>query len=571
MGGAGPPLSMTKVEPVYLFPILFLIVTLGVALSAVVSKDNREVWGQIRPRQYGLLFLLAPLGIIVSLLHFAAVEDHAWRPHEESLWFALTGDADADGIPDSSDQDIDGDGTPNTEDPINDVYHPLEIQPLLRVIYRGVGAIVGADPVEQRPTWDNFKYAFMGTAILLGMWATMLFGITGQLLTGRFAIGLGAGLLLVVNPTLAYWRVHAFHVAIAHVAFSATLLAAVLVARRQSTRNYAAWLILGSMTLYLRPEQVGAVLGTAAIPLLCSSVGFWALLSDWKRWTPGLVVGVGLLAPHTFQMYQLAVGRQDYRTGARFAALHLQIRELWEPMILPGFTLLIILGILAGILPKMRRPDWIGKPARALSIIAVMGLLPSLFFTSFGARHLLNTGSACSLLALLGLALVHASFKTQGARLSAVIVVGFGVGCLGPVVWNGLDKLEDWGGRYSVSQSEPPALPNTARPEAKEPAFNPQACGTYAAEWKLCNQETWPWCHPPKDLRDPVLIRQRWDMYDGCVVWGIDELDGRVAGARHEWWMVVRELYSWKPLGIIQVSDEGLVRQVDVYRMTERP
>ena len=55
------------------------------------------------------------------------------------------------------------------------------------------------------------------------------------------------------------------------------------------------------------------------------------------------------------------------------------------------------------------------------------------------------------------------------------------------------------------------------------------------------------------------------------MVWGIEEEDGQVAGTRHEWWMMVRSLYSWEPIGMLQVEDQGLVRQVDVYQMTERP
>jgi hypothetical protein len=541
-----------------------------VALYALVSRANREVWKQVRAWQYGVYFLLAPAAVMVSLFHFSAVDNHAWRPHEESLWHAMRGDADSDGIPDSIDEDIDGDGRLNSEDDLNDSYHPLETQPLIRWIYRGVGAAVGANPATGKSSWDELKHAFMGTALLLGMWAATLLAITGQLLTGRFAIGLGAGLLLVVHPTLAFWRINAFHVAVAHVVFSATLLAAVLVARRPSRANYGAWFITGALCLYLRPEQAGAVVATAAIPLLCGSGAAKTLLRDWKAWSPGLALSACLLAPPTLTAIRLAAEREDYRTGFRFAAIHLGVPEVWEPMILPGFALSVVLGVLAACLSPSRCPDSLRKPARALLIVAASGVFPTLFFTSFGSRHLLNSSSAAALLALIGLALIPATLFSSQRRLGLGVAAALALGCLGPVAMTSWAKLEGWGPRYYVTDPQPPSLPDTPRPSLQPPEFDRQACGTYAAAWQLCNEDNWTWCHPPKDLRDPVLVRQRWDNYGGCIIWGVDERDADVAGTRHEWWMVVRHLYRWEPLGSIELDDNGLHR-IDVYRMTERP
>jgi len=549
----------------------FLALSLGVSAFAIGSRANRKVWAQIKPWQYLVYGLLGPAGVALSLFHFSAIENHAWRPHEESLWFALRGDADSDGIADQSDPDIDGDGTPNEQDQLNDSYHPLETQPLIRWIYSTVGSLGGASPATGKTSWDELKYLFMGTALFLGMWAATLLAITGQLLTGRFAVGLGAGLLLVFHPTLAYWRVNAFHVAVSHVAFSATLLAAVLVALKPRRANYAAWFVLGALCLYLRSEQAGAVAATAAIPLLCSKGRSRDLLLDWRSWLPGLTLAAALLAPPTLTVFRLAAERQDYRTGLRFAEIHLGSQELWEPMLWPGFALPLVLGLVAGFLPASRVPQSLRLPSRALCIVGIAGIFPTLLFTSFGSRHLLNTSSAAALLALIGLTLLPATALTAQRMFGRTVGIALAIGCLVPVAHSSWQKLDEWSGRYFITEPRPPYLPDTPPPEEQEPDFETTACATYAAAWQLCNQDTWPWCHPPKDLRDPVLVRKRWDEHGGCVVWGIDESDNEVAGTRHEWWMVVRELYRWEPLGVIVLEDNGLHPRVDVYRMTERP
>jgi hypothetical protein len=554
-----------------IFAPLFLLLPLGLCLYAVGSRKNRSVWSQIRPWQYGVFTLLAPAGVAVSLFHFTAIDNHAWRPHEESLWFALRGDADSDGIPDAEDPDIDGDGSPNDQDELNDSYHPLQTQPLIRWIYSRVGVLVGADPRAGKNSWDELKHAFMGTALLLGMWAATLLAITGQLLTGRFWIGLGAGLLLVFHPTLSYWRINAFHVAVSHVAFSATLLAAVLVSQKPRRANYAAWFTLGALCLYLRSEQAGAVAATAAVPLLCSGTRATALLRAWRTWAPGLAASAALLIWPSWTVLRLAAEREDYRTGLRFGAIHLGVPEVWEPMWWPGFAFAIVLGLSAAVLPAGRSPDSLRLPARALVIVTVAGVLPTLFFTSFGSRHLLNSSSAAALLALIGLALIPTALFGAHRKLGLGVAAALALGCLGPTLLSSWAKLAEWGPRYHVSHPRPPTLPDTARPPERAPQFDTQRCASYAAAWQLCNQETWTWCHPPKDLRDPVLVRARWDQFDGCVVWGVDERDAEVAGTRHEWWMVVRDLYRWEPLGVIVLDDNGLHPRIDVYRMKERP
>ena len=553
------------------FPLLFFAFTIALSLCALFSHDNRSVWQRISRKHAVTYLALAPLAVIVSLSYFDAIDAHAWRPHEESLLFALAGDGDSDGIRDSLDDDVDGDGVPNVEDSINDIYHPLEVQPLLKSIYSSLGRLLGTGPPDGPQDWDALKYAFMATALLLGIWSATLLATTGHLLSGRFAVGLGVGILLLCNPTLAYWRTNAFHVAISHVAFSSTLLAASLLAFKQSRLNYGTWFVLGAMTLYLRPEQSGAVLGTVAIPLLCGSLSVKALVMDWRRWSPGFAVSLLCLAPHTISMYKLAIQRGDYQTGMRFGPLHLSVPELWEPMTYPGFALLVVLGIVTAFLPKSRVPNSLRRPAAAFTVIAALSAFPSLFFMSFGCRHLLNMATACTILAVLGITLVAHVFSDQKAVIRGLIVMGIGLGCLGPVLLSSHGKLQEWGARYGVTNTASPTLPNTPAPSATPPQFDPQTCATYSADWKLCNQDVWPWCHPPKDLRDPDIIRERWDQYGGCVVWGIEEEDGQVAGTRHEWWMVVRGLYSWEPIGMLQVEDEGLVRQVDVYQMTQRP
>ena len=509
------------------FALLFASTALVAAILALVRRSNREVWRAIRLRDLVVYLLLAGAGVAVSLVHFDSIGNHAWRPHEEALWFALRGQVPPEG------------------------WHPLEVQTLVRLIYRGVGATIGTS-----------IQVFGITALVLGSGGVVLAGLAGQLLTGQRWSGYGVSALLVFHPTLAYWRTNAFHVALPQAVFAGVLLAAVLVARRPDRLNAAAWLILGSLCLYLRQEQLGAVVGSAAIPLFCGQPG---LPKRWRIWLPGLVVAVLLLAVPTWENLSLAAQREDYRMGLRFLPFYVVNPELWEPMSRPGLGALLALGLFAalprtGVLPALR------GASRGLLPVAVLGLLPPILFISFGQRHLLPTSTAAALLAMVGGAALVSHPRLQRWRVSAITLVA------GLVVMTALDswsRMADWSPRYSQTQfTRVPVLPDTAVPSGP-PEFNPESCATYASAWQLCSE--WYWCHPPKDMTDPALVRARWDQNGGCVVWAVDERDGQVAGARHEWWTVVSRMYRWEPVGRLTVDDNGYEADIHVYRMTERP
>ncbi len=507
--------------------LLFLAVALVVTIALVVRRSNREVWRALRWRDLLVYLALVAAGVGVSLVHFDSIGNHAWRPHEEALWFALRGQVPPEG------------------------WHPLEAQTLVRLLYRGVGAIVGTS-----------IGVFAVTALVLGSGGVLLAGLAGQLLTGRRWAGYGVAALLVFHPTLAYWRTNAFHVALPQAVFAGVLLAAVLVARRADRLNVAAWLILGSLCLYLRQEQAGAVLGTVAIPLLCGQAD---LPRRWRVWLPGLVVAVLLLALPTVVTLDLAADREDYRMGLRFLPFFLANPELWEPMSRPGLAGLLVLGLaaavpFAGAEPELRRAAW------GLLVVAVLGLLPSILFISFGQRHLLASGTALAILAMVGACALVAHPRLQRWRVSALTLA---VGLVAMSALEGWGRLMDWSPRYSQTQTtRVPELPDT-RPPSGTPTFDPDTCATYASAWQLCGE--WHWCHPPKDLTDPALVRARWDQLGGCVVWAVDETDGQVAGARHEWWTVVSRMYRWQPEGRVLLDDNGYEVDIHLYRMTERP
>ena len=222
------------------------------------------------------------------------------------------------------------------------------------------------------------------------------------------------------------------------------------------------------------------------------------------------------------------------------------------------------------------------RPIVALLGISVLGLFPPLFFTSFGARHVLNSSSVAALIALLGLVLVGEQLRqrlSSSARVPLIALLALAT--IGPTIGSSWGKLEAWGLRYVIHEPAPPAIPDTPRPPDSLPVFDPLACGTYTGDWQLCNEEVWPTCHPEKDLRDPDLVRQRWDRHDGCIIWGVGERDAEVAGVRHESWMIVSRLYRWEPLGQIGLTTFGVSptgmdgddvqHRVDVYRLAERP
>lgn len=509
------------------YALVFAATALVVSILAVVRPGNREVWRSVRWFDLLVYLLLGAAGVAVSLVHFDTIGNHAWRPHEEALWFALRGQVPPEG------------------------WHPLEVQTLVRLVYRGIGATVGTS-----------IQVFGITALVFGSGGVVLAGITGQLLTGRRLVGVGVAVLLVFHPTLAYWRTNAFHVALPQAIFAGVLLAAVMVARRPDRLNTAAWLVLGSLCLYLRQEQLGAVVGTAAIPLLC---GQSDLPKRWRIWLPGLVVAVVLLVVPSVETLSLAAEREDYRMGLRFLPFYAVNPELWEPMSRPGLAALTALGLFAA-LPRTRVAPDLRDASRGLWPVALLGLLPPILFISFGQRHLLATSTAIALLAMVGGAALVSHPGLQRWRVAAITLVA------GLVVMTALDswaRLADWSPRYSqTDQTRVPVLPGVPVPSGP-PEFNPDTCATYASAWQLCSE--WYWCHPPKDLTDPTLVRARWDELGGCVVWAVDETDGQVAGARHEWWTVVSRMYRWEPLGRVALEDNGYEVDIHLYRMTERP
>ena len=510
-----------------IFAPLLGATALVVALTALVRPSNREVWRKIRPQDLAVYLLLAAAGVAVSLFHFDSIGNHAWRPHEEALWFALRGQVPPEG------------------------WNPLEVQTLVRLVYRAVGATVGTS-----------IGVFGVTALVLGSGGVIFAGAAAQLITGSRWAGYGASTLLVFHPTLAYWRTNAFHVALPQAVFAAVLLAAVLVSRRPDRLNTAAWLILGSLCLYLRQEQLGAVLGTAAIPLFC---GQKDLPKRWKVWLPGLLVAVVLLAIPSWENLSLAADREDYRMGLRFLPFYAVNLELWEPLSRPGLVALVALGLYAAV-PRATVHARLRSASRALIPVTILSVVPSILFISFGQRHLLATGTAAVILAMVGGAALVSHPRLQRWRTPAITLA------VGLVAITALDSwvgLMEWSPRYSqTDQSRVPNLPNTRVPSGP-PVFNSDACATYASAWQLCSE--WYWCHPPKDLTDPALVRARWDSQGGCVVWAVDERDGQVAGARHEWWTVVSRMYRWEPLGRLVLDDNGYEADIHVYRMTERP
>ncbi|MEE2829933.1 MAG: hypothetical protein VX498_12155 [Myxococcota bacterium] len=132
------------------FALLFAAVAAGLTAAVAASKANRSLWSEVRVRDRLIYVLLVVATVVVSLFHFDSVNNHAWRPHEESLWFAMRANIPHEG------------------------WHPLEVQVLVRQIYRGVGLVLGAHP---EASWDELKYAFVATAFALGGWGAVLAGL----------------------------------------------------------------------------------------------------------------------------------------------------------------------------------------------------------------------------------------------------------------------------------------------------------------------------------------------------------------------------------------------------------
>jgi hypothetical protein len=511
-----------------IFAVAYIAITVVAALAVAAHPGLRPVWKELRLRDLAVYGGLTAAAVGVSLGYFDAVGNHAWRPHEEQLWWAFKGEPPPDGV-----------------------WHPLETQVLLRMFYEQVGRMA---PQTIGP--------FVTAAMILGTGGVVLAGAAAQLLTRRPGIGYATAAILVVHPSLAYWRTNAFHIAPPHAAFCATLLCAVLVARKVDFRTCAAWMICGSLTLFLRMELTGAVVGTAAIPLFC---GPRAGFKQVRAWLPALVIAGALLAWPMMENLELAAQREDYRTGLRMIPFYLQIPELWLPMTSLGMTALMALGLFAAA-PRSPVDPQLKAAARAMSVLVVLGVLPTITFMSFGQRHILASGTAGAILACIGPAALGSIPRLKPhARLLQIGAVGLGIA----VVASSHTVLSDWGSRYGTSLGQQvPLLPGHVAPRGV-PDFDKTWCATYSSHGAAC--DSWFRCHPPKDLTDPHLVRDRWDHHNGCVVWGIGRSDGEVAGARHEWWTVVRGMYEWEPLGTETYEEPGYVSEIHIYRLKERP
>ncbi len=498
--------------------VLFFVTLLGV----VAALADKETWALLRGlgRHWLGYAALTAVAAAASLGFFDAIDAHAFRAHEEALHFIFTGQSSV------------GD------------FHPAELQTLVGHYYGALGS------------FGSSMGLFVTGALGLGLWGVPLAGIAAHLLSRRPEVGLLTAALLALHPSLAYWRVHAFHVAPAHSAFCATLLFAVLVLRNPSRRAFAAWFLLGALTCFIRLEYSGAVMATAAIPLL----GQPELIKRVGTWLPGLLVAAVLLLLPVREVLAAAEQREDYRTGLRFLWLHAPMWPAYRPLSSWGLGLPFLLGI--GVifgLPKSEHR----RTAGALLTIVLLGIFPPLLFTDFGARHALPATTAGIALAVLGGLLFLSVPRQQGLRrvAMALLLISATAGSLG--------DLSELGRRYGNQDTGTPAVAGVERPTGPMPEGWVD-CAIYSNDPTICDAS--PNCHPVKDMRDPVLVRKRWDGYGGCVYWAVDGQLDDVAGVQHEWWPVVQRIYPLEPAGVIPLRRSGEQQlQAEVYRIVERP
>lgn len=491
---------------------VFLLVLLAWALAP--PQEGRR-WVALDVVVYAAL-LAAGAG--VSLLAFDAIDQHAFRAHEEQLHALFSGTAPPEG------------------------YHPAEVQVLIGWLYTQVGQRFGTG-----------MDVFVKTAYLLGSPGIVLAGLAAHRLTGSRAAGYLVGALLVLHPTLAYWRVHGFHVAPAHAAFCGCLLGAALVADKPTVLRFCAWFGLGTLTAFLRMEYGLAVAATAAIPLLGGAAG--ALKKPWL-WLPPLIVCALALGGHQRMMVGLLAEREDYRLGVRFLWLHLPLTAPWRP--------LASLGGLAGVAAALLACRHAGVRGRiaGLALTAVGGMLP-LVFMDYGGRHLLPSTTAGLVLCVVGLR----ALSEGPERLRIAQVAGL-VFCVG-VAQASVSDLASMAPRYGDQSGDAPEVEGLARPSGDMPDGWTE-CAIYSNAMDICDAS--PNCHPLKDLRDPALVAQRWDDYGGCVYWAVDAQLDDVAGAQHEAWPVLQHLYPLEPVAEMALQPRGELRpNALVYRIAERP
>ncbi len=494
-------------------PLAAAALVVGVALLA----QHRDALGELRWFDWLTLLLFTIAGPALSLWAFDAIDGHAFRAHEEQLFRIFQGSAQ-----------------------LSD-FHPAEVHRLIGGLYAKLGELTGGTTA-----------AFVWTAIVLASTGTFFAGLAGRLATERWIGGLLPALLLTLNPNLAYWRVHGFHVGPGQVAFAACLMAAVLVARHGRWTAYAAWFVFGALAAYIRLEYAGAVAATALLPLLAGRV------SDLKRvwvWAPALVVSAALFASAQAPLLEGIEQREDYRMGLRFVRLHVPVlAELSVGAFGGGLALLAMAAAAVGMS---------GKRAWALACLGIAGLgvLLPMAFIDFGMRHALPAATTVYVAAALGAAALEGRWKGAGLVASLVTCAMLAVPWIG--------DLKDLGSRYGREPDEPPTLPGVAIPEGDLPS-DWATCALYSNLQHLC--DTSPHCHPVKDMRDPGLVARRWDELNGCVYFVVETAFGEVSGVQHEWWPILSELYEWEPVGRQRVPNRGdMPPWLHMYRITERP
>ena len=527
-----------------LFAIAHALITFAALGLLLRRREVSELLTQCFSSRDLLVYLgLAVAAAMTSLGSFDAISNHAFRPHEEAYYFALQGEAPPEG------------------------WNPLETQVLLRLIYQGVGQVFG----------DSMT-VFVGTALLLGLWGASLAGAAAQLMTRSRWIGYSLCVLLVLHPDLSYWRINAFQIAAPHSAFCLTLLLATIAARKPSPLSLASWLICASFAVALRPDNLGSVAASAAIPLLLGPPG---LQRQLRMWLPGFCIGAGFVLIPTLANIELAQNREDYHWGLAFLPTHLSVISAYRPLSSPGIALLITVG-LAGSARNQLMPPELRRVAIASALIMLCGLFPDILFGAFGKRHLLGSNTAGLLLALCGAGLLahqgsNLAPGLAGRRgLNLVLVALLCSGAIGEI-----RDLRDLGSRYGDNTPYIPALPDTARPTSEldtdgRPSrslpVDLEKCGLYSGETYICD----PWalnegatCHPPKNLREPAEVRRLWDAQGGCVLWAVDDTCDDVSGVMADWWEMVRHLYRWQPVGILPIQERN--SHVEVYRLIQRP
>lgn len=497
---------------------LALLLAFATATACVWAlRDARADLGQLTRADWLGLIGATVLGAVYSLAAFDAIDNHAFRAHEEQIFAIFQGQV------------------------ARDSYHLVEVPLLIAWIFEQVGAHLGRSTA-----------LFVATALALGGGGPLLAGMAGRLATGRWLGGALPALLLALQPTLAYWRLHGYHVAPPQVLFSACLLAAVIVGRRGSRPAYTAWFLLGALTVFVRLEYATAVACTAALPLLA---GRTADLRKPALWGPGLLVAALLFALPESQILAAMEQREDYRMGARFVAIHLPVLARLGVGALGGGLLLLALAAVGCVAGEHRRTTL------GLLLVAATAVAAPLAFTEFGMRHTLGAATALYIAAGAGLVVVVDKHRAAGIVVAAVLLLAL------LVPWAG--TTADLASRYGLRPEEPPELPGLEPPTSDPPA-GWERCAVYSNVQSICDAS--PNCHPVKDMRDPVLVRRRWDQFDGCVYWTVDATFGEVAGGQHEWWPFVRALYSYEASGRVEIPDQGdVAAEAHLYRITERP